>query len=157
VLLLDEADGLLWDRRKAHHSWEITQVNELLGQMECFDGVFVCATNLVEVMDSAVLRRFQFKVLFDYLGPEQRLKWFVRTLAPAGCSFEDGVPASVRSRLTGLSNLTPGDFAAIASRWKLSEVRPTPDLLLDELTRESRLKPRGPTRAAGFTLPSSQR
>jgi hypothetical protein len=33
-LILDEADSLLRDRAAARHSWEITQVNELLTWME---------------------------------------------------------------------------------------------------------------------------
>ena len=33
-LILDEADFLLRDRAAARHSWEITQVNEMLTQME---------------------------------------------------------------------------------------------------------------------------
>jgi transitional endoplasmic reticulum ATPase len=34
LLLLDEVDSFLGDRREARHSWERTQVNELLQQME---------------------------------------------------------------------------------------------------------------------------
>jgi transitional endoplasmic reticulum ATPase len=33
-LIIDEADSLLRDRLAAQHSWEITQVNEMLTQME---------------------------------------------------------------------------------------------------------------------------
>jgi transitional endoplasmic reticulum ATPase len=33
-LIFDEADSLLRDRFAAHHSWEVTQVNEMLTQME---------------------------------------------------------------------------------------------------------------------------
>jgi len=32
-LVLDEVDSLLRDRRAAQHSWEVTQVNEMLTQM----------------------------------------------------------------------------------------------------------------------------
>ncbi|MFW1806228.1 AAA family ATPase, partial [Acinetobacter baumannii] len=41
VLLLDEVDGLLQDRRQATRSWEVSQVNEFLVQMESFNGVMV--------------------------------------------------------------------------------------------------------------------
>src|SRR3546814_2838928 len=34
VLLLDEVDSFLQDRRKARQSWEVTAVNEMLTQME---------------------------------------------------------------------------------------------------------------------------
>ncbi|HED18158.1 MAG TPA: AAA family ATPase [Gammaproteobacteria bacterium] len=42
VLLLDEADSFLTDRQGARYSWEVTQVNELLTQMESFEGLFIC-------------------------------------------------------------------------------------------------------------------
>ncbi len=48
VLMLDEADSFLRDRRGANRSWEVTQVNELLVQMEHFDGLFICSTNLMD-------------------------------------------------------------------------------------------------------------
>ena len=69
VLLLDEADSFLRDRRGAHHSWEVTQVNELLVQVECFDGLFFCATNLFEDLDDASLRRFDLKISFSWSSP----------------------------------------------------------------------------------------
>lgn len=52
--------------------WEVTQVNELLVQMETFPGIFVCATNLVDALDQASLRRFALKVEFLPLRTEQR-------------------------------------------------------------------------------------
>ena len=64
VLLLDEADSFLADRKSARSSWEVTQVNEILQQMENFSGVFICATNLVTSLDAAALRRFTFKIKF---------------------------------------------------------------------------------------------
>ncbi len=62
VLVLDEADSLLRDRRGVNQSWEVTQVNELLMQMENFDGLFICSTNLMDDLDQASLRRFAIKV-----------------------------------------------------------------------------------------------
>ncbi len=68
VLLLDEADSFLQNRSEAKNSWEVTQVNELLTQvnelltqMEGFNGIFICSTNLVDSLDSASLRRFDYK------------------------------------------------------------------------------------------------
>ncbi|OGT90044.1 MAG: hypothetical protein A2286_02185 [Gammaproteobacteria bacterium RIFOXYA12_FULL_61_12] len=79
VLVLDEADGLLADRRDASQNWEVTQVNEVLIQMEAFDGIFICTTNLLERHDPASLRRFAFKVRFDYLEPDQSRLLFEET------------------------------------------------------------------------------
>jgi len=78
VLVLDEADSLLRDRRNANQSWEVTQVNELLVQMENFDGLFICSTNLMDDLDQASLRRFAIKVKFDYLKPEQASRMLER-------------------------------------------------------------------------------
>jgi len=79
VLVLDEADGLLADRRDASQNWEVTQVNEMLTQMEAFDGIFICTTNLLERLDPASLGRFAFKVCFDYLEPDQSQLLFEET------------------------------------------------------------------------------
>lgn len=65
---MDEADSLLSDRVHAGQQWEITQVNEMLTQMETFSGIFICTTNLMDKLDAASLRRFDFKVKFDYLS-----------------------------------------------------------------------------------------
>jgi transitional endoplasmic reticulum ATPase len=45
LLIIDEADSLLRDRLAAQHSWEITQVNEMLTQMERHPYPFACTTN----------------------------------------------------------------------------------------------------------------
>src|SRR5690606_6356820 len=71
VLLLDEADSLLQDRRGAERSWEVTQVNEMLTQMENFHGIFIASTNLMDSLDEAAMRRFDVKVRFDYLSKAQ--------------------------------------------------------------------------------------
>ncbi len=52
------------------HKWEVTQVNELLYQMENFKGVMVGATNFMSNLDAAIMRRFTFKLQFDYLEDE---------------------------------------------------------------------------------------
>jgi SpoVK/Ycf46/Vps4 family AAA+-type ATPase len=150
ILLLDEADSFLQDRRGAKHSWEITQVNELLTQLECFQGIFICATNFMDSLDTAVLRRFPIKIRFDYLTLEQREKCFIRTLRAGGCSIAGELSEHVRASLARLNNLTPGDFAAISERWRTLSIVPTPGSLLRELQQESRLKPESKRSSIGF-------
>src|SRR5207237_682577 len=58
VLLIDEVDSFLQDRRGASHGWEVSQVNEMLTQMESFSGLLVASTNLMRGLDQAALRRF---------------------------------------------------------------------------------------------------
>ena len=70
ILFLDEADSLIRDRNGANHSWEVTQVNEMLTQMENFKGIFIAATNFDGTLDMASRRRFALKVKFGYLEPE---------------------------------------------------------------------------------------
>ena len=64
VLLLDEADSFLQDRRGAQRHYEVSEVNEMLQGMERFRGVFICTTNLMDQLDAAALRRFAFKLQF---------------------------------------------------------------------------------------------
>ncbi|MGN0738989.1 MAG: AAA family ATPase [Treponema sp.] len=58
ILLFDEADSFFASRENAEHSWERTQVNEFLTQMEEFPGILICTTNLRTIMDAAMNRRF---------------------------------------------------------------------------------------------------
>ena len=55
-LVFDEADSLLGDRRTAHQAWEISQVNEMLTQMERHPFPFACTTNDVDALDPAAAR-----------------------------------------------------------------------------------------------------
>ena len=55
MLIIDEANSLLHDRRDAIRSWEVTQVNEMLTWMESHPLPFICTTNLIEQLDPASL------------------------------------------------------------------------------------------------------
>ncbi len=68
ILLLDEADSFLQDRSEAHRSWEITQVNELLSQLDGYGGIAILTSNFSKSFDPAVVRRIDVKVQFDYLS-----------------------------------------------------------------------------------------
>lgn len=141
VLLLDEADSFLQDRRQAQRSWELTQVNELLTQMENFGGVFVCATNFMEHLDAAAMRRFAFKIKFEFLTSEQALNLFQETLSRLGGGFSDAMNiCKLRSNLDKMGNLTPGDFTAVAERFSLLDVCPEVEELLVELDQASQAK-----------------
>src|SRR6185312_6636950 len=83
VLLLDEADSFLQDRRGAQRTYEVTEVNEMLQGMERYNGIFICTTNLLDRIDQAALRRFTFKLKFKPLSGAQREAMFV-TEALAG-------------------------------------------------------------------------
>jgi transitional endoplasmic reticulum ATPase len=70
VLVMDEVDSILAGRDKAHHTWEVGFTNELLAQMERFRGILICTTNRLMDLDQASIRRFSFKIGFNYLKPE---------------------------------------------------------------------------------------
>ena len=146
VLMLDEVDSFLQERKGARHRWEVTQVNEMLTQMEAFDGVFIASTNLMDNLDEAALRRFDLKIRFGYLQAAQStelLGRYCRTLSIAQAS-----PAQT-GRLCASGNLTPGDFAAVARRHRFSPLA-TGDEFVEALMAEVRLKKDGGARPIGF-------
>ena len=106
ILFFDEVDGLLQDRSNATRSWEITQVNELLQQMENFDGIMVAATNFSRNLDPATMRRFTFKLEFGYLDDAGKKSFFERMFKT---TLADGELAELRQ----LRNLAPGDFRTV--------------------------------------------
>lgn len=145
VLVLDEVDGFLRDRRSAQRSWEVTEVNEMLTQMESFAGVFVATTNLIEDLDPASLRRFDLKARFDHLRPQQSSELLMRhcqALQLDGPSEED------IGRISQLATLTPGDFAAVVRRHAFQPLA-TAGAMLDALAAECSLKSGG-RQAIGF-------
>ena len=138
VLVLDEADSFLADRRDAKQSWEVTQVNELLTQMEAFEGIFVCTTNLMEKLDPASLRRFAFKLKFDYLNADQRWDMFVREFERLGGKALSA--ADWEKQVRNLSKLTPGDFAVIARQCAILDVPVTAGDMYRQLLEECHVK-----------------
>jgi len=122
VLVFDEVDSFLADRTQAKQSWEVTQVNEMLVQMENFEGIFIATTNLMDNLDKASLRRFDLKLEFDFLKPEQSWNMFLSyckdlKLAKPSPSFKRGVES--------LKYLTLGDFAAVTRQ---NRFRPITDV-----------------------------
>ena len=144
ILFLDEADGLLRARGKADHSWEVSQVNELLHRMENFGGILVCATNFADDLDPATMRRFTFKVAFDYLSDEGKAIFFERFFA---------TPLSARDRaeLASIPDLAPGDFRTVRQGLRYLGGAPDAAALLRALREESEAKrDRGARRKLGF-------
>ena len=148
LLVLDEVDTFLFSREGANRSWERSQVNEMLTQIERFEGVMVVSTNLIEVLDPAALRRFDLKLKFDYLTLRQRLDFAKQQAEILGLpllSEED------LSQIESLNLLTPGDFAAVARRHQFSPFQKVQDWL-NALQGECEVKPEfsATTRRIGF-------
>ena len=142
LLVLDEVDTFLFSREGANRSWERSQVNEMLTQIERFEGLMVVSTNLIEVLDPAALRRFDLKLKFDYLTLKQRLDFAKQQSEILGLpllSEED------LSQIESLNLLTPGDFAAVARRHQFSPFHKVQDWLM-ALQGECEVKPFSATR-----------
>lgn len=135
LLVIDEADSLLSDRRDAARSWEVTQVNEMLTWMESHPLPFICSTNLMERLDQASLRRFTLKLRFAPLAPAQARLAFERFFGFA----------SPRPLADGL---TPGDFATVRRKRDLFGDA-APSTLADWLDDEAAAKGTG-GKAIGF-------
>jgi SpoVK/Ycf46/Vps4 family AAA+-type ATPase len=153
LLLLDEADSFLRDRTRSRQSWEITQVNELLTQMEQFKGLFFCTTNLMEGLDQASLRRFDVKGKFDYLKPEQVWTLFKQTLE----DYQDKAATMTKSqqktwqhKARGMQGITPGDFATVVRQNDFSGEPLSADALFKGLEREVKFKQYGAFKGIGF-------
>lgn len=145
ILLIDEADAFLYDRGRAHRSWEITQVDEFLTRMEEFRGVLICTTNLLGSLDRAVIRRFQLKVEFQPLhrsGTEELLRTYFPDL---------NFSAALLDSLAAKGPYVPGDFAVVHSMIAaMPDADITPDFIVQTLIEESRhRKPAGTS--IGFT------
>ena len=140
LLLIDEAESLLFDRKAAAQAFEVSQVDELLGWMEQHPFPVICTTNLPERMDQAIPRRFTFKLRFDPLDATRATLAFRRILGaePPG-PLPDG--------------LTPGDFAVVRRKAELlAEDRPT--IWLQWLAEE--LAAKGNARPIGFRPPAPE-
>jgi SpoVK/Ycf46/Vps4 family AAA+-type ATPase len=138
VLLLDEADSFLQDRRGAQRTYEVTEVNEMLQGMERFAGIFVCTTNLMDRIDQAALRRFAFKIRFRPLTAVQREQMFV-TEALAGDAVR--LSPDLATRLARLDHLCPGDFAAVKRQVEILATQLAAEEFLEQLEAEHRIKP----------------
>lgn len=149
ILFIDEADSMLGSREGAVRSWEISQVNELLTNMETFHGMLICSTNFKQAVDSAAIRRFNIKLEFDYLTPDGAEVFYRR--------FMDSLVSTRPSRLDlerlrTFPGLAPGDFKVVYQNHVLFEDGAiTHGMLIDALRREVRARDSRAGRSVGFT------
>ena len=115
------------------------QVNELLHQMENFKGVMVGATNFMDNLDAAIMRRFTFKLQFDYLDTAGKRLFFERM-------FKTHLSDAEAMRLAGIPNLAPGDFRTVRQSLYYLGGAVSNETCLNELEKESSLKKNAPRR-----------
>lgn len=146
ILLFDEADSFFADRNGAQHSWERTQVNEFLTQMEEFPGILICTTNLKNIMDAAMNRRFHIITEFRPLEAEGIRSLLGRYFA--GMVFEEKEICRLKER----NSVTPGDFSVLASRVRfMDEGERTARYIIDELCKIQEEK-EGVHKTIGFSV-----
>lgn len=145
VLLFDEADSFFSDRENATYSWERTQVNEFLTQMEEFSGILICTTNLRKIMDPAMERRFhilsEFKPL-NKIGVNELLKSYF-----AEYQFENEAVIS----LAATDSVTPGDFGTLKGKIRfMSKSKISSDFIISSLLNIQKEKQISKGRTIGF-------
>jgi len=92
VLLLNEADQFLSARLQGTSSSAEQSHNQMqnifLEQMEKFEGVLIATTNLLENIDKAFSRRFEYKIAFKKPTEDQRKSLWEMYL-PKGAPYEE--------------------------------------------------------------------
>jgi SpoVK/Ycf46/Vps4 family AAA+-type ATPase len=133
ILFLDEADSFFINRETAVRSWETSQTNELLTQMENHKGVLICCTNLLEHLDRAVARRFIWKVHFKALSPEGKISLYQKYFAES----QEPVPSSLHRRIAAIHELTPGDIKVVWQKFQFAgEEERHHEQIVEELEKE---------------------
>ncbi|MCW9710522.1 ATP-binding protein [Avibacterium sp. 21-586] len=148
VLIFDEVDTFLFARENGQRSWEHSQVNEMLTQIEKFEGLLIVSTNLMDNLDPAALRRFDLKLHFGYLELEQRKDAAISQVEKLGLTSLD---EQQLARFQYLNNLTLGDFVAIARRHQIFPFETSTEWL-NALENELLLKPKVDTNLEKWVL-----
>ena len=130
VLLFDEADSFFYNREGANASWERSLVNEFLTQMEEFSGILICTTNLRQIMDPAMQRRFHILSEFKPLnskGIDTLLTKFFPKYA-----FDD----NLKNKLMHYDSVTPGDFGTLTGKLRFMPASDiSSEVIIDELCK----------------------
>ena len=107
ILLIDEADSFLHNRGDSVNHFEDSKVNSFLIEIERYPGILFCSTNLPDILDKAVDRRFNFKIGFKPLTKDG-----VGLLCKS--YFSDfGLDENQVSKIYSAGEVTPGDFATL--------------------------------------------
>lgn len=129
-IILDEIETITGDRGKnsdLSNPWRSEMTNTFLTCLENTQYPFMATTNFISKIDKAILRRFVFKIKFDYLKPDQ-IEYAFRL------TFNLEPPAG----LLKLGGLTNGDFAIVKKKAEildcLSNVQELYNMLKEEVS-----------------------
>jgi len=146
VLIFDEVDGFLAERGQAKVNWEVTQVNEMLVQMEKFDSIFITTTNLIEHIDQASLRRFDLKLEFKTLKLEQLEKIFLSYTKELNI---EPLTSQELQMVRSLKKVSPEDFTTIIRQSKFKKISSSEEFI-KRLQNEMKLKKEKDGSSMGF-------
>ena len=142
ILLLNEADQFLSNRISGHISGSDKMHNQMqnifLEQIENFDGILIATTNLLDNIDKAFSRRFNYKI--EFLKPnknQRKILW--EKLLPDALPYDDDFDINklISAKLTG------GQIELVIKNtaYKLAiEEEPlfTVDAFMDEILKEEK-------------------
>ncbi len=101
ILLLNEADQFLSTRTSASFSSADKMHNQMqnifLEQLEKFDGFLIATTNLLETLDGAFSRRFDYKIKFEKPSFKERKRLWDMKL-PKNAEYEKNFSTEILSR-----------------------------------------------------------
>jgi len=123
ILLLNEADQFLASRSSGVGSSADQMHNQMqnifLEQIEKFQGILIATTNLLENIDKAFSRRFNYKIEFKKPDQAQRLELW-KMMIPKHAPFEEGfnIEKLIHHPLTGgqISLIVKNTAYTVASR-----------------------------------------
>ena len=103
VLLLNEADQFLSNRVSGQISGSDKMHNQMqnifLEQIEKFDGILIATTNLLDSIDKAFSRRFNYKI--EFLKPDEKQRIILwKKLLPSNLPLEDNFDIKKLSTFT---------------------------------------------------------
>jgi len=138
VLIMDEADSLLFSRDRAERSWEISFTNEFLTSMERFRGILICTSNRMKDLDEASIRRFNHKIGFGYLTHKGNVIFYNKLLSPL---IDDPMGKENENALSRIADLSPGDFKTVKDRYSFHPREQLHhQMLVNTLMEEARVK-----------------
>lgn len=143
ILFFDEADSF-FESRETANQWHAEETNEFLTQMENFKGILICATNFTQKLDQASMRRFNYKIKFDYLDNKGKVLLFKEY-------FENICQGEMNEEeIHQLKGLTPGDFKVVYQKNVFKEKVPFHELI-EDLRMEVAYKPGVNQKKLGLT------
>jgi transitional endoplasmic reticulum ATPase len=146
LLQIDEIDTFLDDRSTTKNAWQVSMANEMLTQIESFEGLLVTTTNLFATIDDAAKRRFDLNLEFSYLRPDDAAQLFQETCE----HFKlEAATIEVLRMVRDIRNLTAGDFQQVIGQSRFIQPQSCNDLL-ERFKECSAMKKFGHTTKMGF-------